>query len=252
MPRPTLYLVEGYTYHLTHRCHNQEFLLRFARDRDAYRGWLREAARRYGVPVYGYCITSNHVHILARATDREALADMMRLGAGSTAKQYNIRKERGGSQWEHPYHCTLVQDGDHLLNCLVYINLNMVRAGQVSHPSQWRWCGHDELVGDRKRFRILDLDGLLASLGRGSIDELRAWYAGAVEQRIAARQLAREAHWSSGLAVGDREFTERARSWFTQRRRIDLAACGNAPGAPWVVREEPPAYGGEMGGEKRL
>jgi hypothetical protein len=30
--------------------------------------------------------------------------------------------------WEHPFHCTVVEDGRHLLNCLVYISLNMVRA----------------------------------------------------------------------------------------------------------------------------
>jgi REP element-mobilizing transposase RayT len=32
----------GGIYHVTHRCHNREFLLKFARDRDAYRAKLRE------------------------------------------------------------------------------------------------------------------------------------------------------------------------------------------------------------------
>ena len=34
--------VEGGIFHVTHRCHNQAFLLKFVRDRDAYREKLRE------------------------------------------------------------------------------------------------------------------------------------------------------------------------------------------------------------------
>ena len=34
--------VEGGIFHVTHRCHNQAILLKFARDRDAYREKLRE------------------------------------------------------------------------------------------------------------------------------------------------------------------------------------------------------------------
>ena len=43
MPRANRYFVPGQVYHLTHRCHNRDFLLKFARDRDAYRTKLRQA-----------------------------------------------------------------------------------------------------------------------------------------------------------------------------------------------------------------
>ena len=61
MPRANRYLVEDQIYHLTHRCHDREFLLRFGRDRSVYREWLRQGVRRYGISLFGYCITSNHV-----------------------------------------------------------------------------------------------------------------------------------------------------------------------------------------------
>jgi len=32
---------------------------------------------------------------------------------------------------------TAIESGDHLLRCIVYIDLNMVRAGVVNHPSDW-------------------------------------------------------------------------------------------------------------------
>ena len=73
MPRSSNYLLPGYTYHLTQRCHGHEFLLRFAKDRDTCQKWLREGVQRYRVPVYGYCITSNHIHVLAhRIETRQA------------------------------------------------------------------------------------------------------------------------------------------------------------------------------------
>lgn len=36
------YLEPGHTDHITHRCHDQSFLFRFAKDRQAYRAMLRE------------------------------------------------------------------------------------------------------------------------------------------------------------------------------------------------------------------
>jgi putative transposase len=45
--------------------------------------------------------------------------------------------------------------GQHLLNCLCSVDLNMVRAGVVSHPQEWRWCEYDELAGSRQRYRLV-------------------------------------------------------------------------------------------------
>ena len=42
MGRTNRLTVEGGIFHVTHRCHNQAFLLKFARDRDAHREKLRE------------------------------------------------------------------------------------------------------------------------------------------------------------------------------------------------------------------
>ena len=49
MPRANRYIVSGAAYHLTHRCHDRAFLLKFARHRDRYREILREADPRRGL-----------------------------------------------------------------------------------------------------------------------------------------------------------------------------------------------------------
>lgn len=244
MPRANDYLLEGHTYHLTHRCHDRRFLLKFARDRNVYREWIREGVKRHRVPLYGFCITGNHVHLLAQADRVEDVSQLVHLAAGATAKQFNLRKSRMGAMWEHPYHCTVVESGRHLMNCLVYINLNMVRAGVVKHPAEWKWCGHDELLGLRQRYRSLDVERLMQRLGVDDIRSLREWYTQALEDRIASRQLQREAHWTEALAVGSRDFVEHAKAHYSRRQTFVMDNV-SAPGSDlWAVREGPPSpYG---------
>ncbi len=234
MPRACDYLVEGYTYHLTHRCQEQLFLLNAARERDAYREWLREGVKRYGVPVYGYSITCNHVHVIVHASDREAVSRLMQLASGATAKGFNTRKDRKNAMWEHPYHCTVIQNGKHLLNCLCYVDLNMVRTEKIKHPGAWRWCGYHELTGSRKRYRILDIEHLVAKTSRGSVSEFQQWYRDKIEEKLSKGRLKREAHWTDSLAVGDHDFVEQITKEY--RNRYRFAVQETAQGV-WSVRE---------------
>ena len=40
MPRANRYFVPGFVWHITHRCHKQQSLLKFARDRRTWTRWL--------------------------------------------------------------------------------------------------------------------------------------------------------------------------------------------------------------------
>ncbi|MBT7065369.1 MAG: transposase [Verrucomicrobia bacterium] len=242
MPRSSDYLLEGYTYHLTQRCHNREFLLCRAKDRDVYREWLRQGVKRHGVSVYGFCVTCSHVHVLTHVDSVEDVSSLMHLASGATAKRYNLRKGRTGSMWQHPYQCTIVEDGRHLLNCLTYIDMNMVRAGVVSHPQEWKWCGYDELVGSRRRYRILDIGRLLQSLDVTSEEQLRRYYTEAIRERIEMGRLQRESHWSDSLAVGSEEFVRGTKEKYKRRWTFDLTQLPGEHKDVWTVREPSVAY----------
>jgi REP element-mobilizing transposase RayT len=51
MLRANRYVLPGRIYHLTHRCHDRQFLFRFAKDRDGYRRRLREAIESVGASL---------------------------------------------------------------------------------------------------------------------------------------------------------------------------------------------------------
>jgi len=51
MPGANRYSIPGYTWHITHRCHKQEFLFKFMRDRKKWISWLYEAKKRFGFDI---------------------------------------------------------------------------------------------------------------------------------------------------------------------------------------------------------
>lgn len=170
------YIVSGHTYHVTHRCHNRDFLLRCRRDRTAYRGMLRDHLAGSGVRLFSYCITSNHVHLLLRpepAAALERLSHLMQGLEGEFARSYNRRKGRTNAFWGDRYHATMIESGAHLWRCLVYIDMNMVRAGAVKHPREWAWTGYQELMGLRKRYRVVDVRALLEHVDAGTEQSFR-------------------------------------------------------------------------------
>ncbi len=205
MPRAHRYHLAGYVWHITQRCHRRQFLLRFARDRRAWRSWLYEARRRYGLCVLDYNATSNHIHLLVRDQGRGEIAASMQLIEGCTAQPFNRRKARGGAFWEDRYHATAVETGTHLARCLVYIDLNMVRARVVEHPAQWEVSGYHEIQRPRRRYGIVDRQALTDALGveLGRLAEMhREW----VEVALRSTGLQRQALWTESVAVGSREF----------------------------------------------
>jgi putative transposase len=250
MPRATRYLVEGHTYHLTHRCHDRRFLLRFKHERDLYREWLRIAVDRYRVSVFGYCVTSNHVHVVAHADSREAIGQLMQLPSGVVAKQLNQRKGHEGSVWEHPYQCTMIQDGRHLLHCLRYVDLNMFRTGTVLHPQAWRWCGYDELTGQRRRYRILDIDRLLQHAAISSVAELARLHAESIQERIQQLQREREPYWTEAVAVGDLDFIRKAGAEYSHRQSFSESEVPEATELDtWMIREVRQPYSADFSQE---
>ena len=80
--------------------------MKFARDRKRWRYWLFEAKKRFGLSVLNYIVTSNHIHLLVKDTDKDIIPRSMQLIAGRTAQEYNQRKGRKGAFWEDRYHAT--------------------------------------------------------------------------------------------------------------------------------------------------
>jgi putative transposase len=214
MARANRYYQPGLIWHITHRCHKREFLLKFIKDKLTWSRWILESKRQFGLCILNYVITSNHVHllILDRGPDADqTIPKSLQLAAGRVAQDYNRRKERSGAFWEDRYHATAIETGEHLVNCFTYINLNMVRARVVKHPRDWPFGGYYELQQSRERFRnqIVDWRAVLNLLGFNHLESLRAAQADWIAREFSSGKLERDAKWTENVAVGSQEYTTR-------------------------------------------
>jgi putative transposase len=208
MPRANRYFLPGQAWHITHRCHEREFLLGSAEDRHIWVYWLHQACQRYGLCVLNYVVTSNHIHLLVKDLGHGEIARAMQLIAGRVAQQFNRRNSRKGAFWEDRYHATAIQSDGHLARCMVYIDLNMVRAGVVDHPSKWTHTGYNEIQLSPPQDTCIDLSVLAELLGFVDLTSLRAGLREWVDEALAQGGLTRQPEWSQSIAVGQREYLD--------------------------------------------
>ena len=149
--------------------------------------------------------------------DKDAIPRSLQLIAGRTGQEYNQRKKRKGAFWEDRYHATAVDVDEHLVRCLVYIDLNMVRSRVVKHPNEWSHGGYPEIVEPQQRCRFINRDLLQKLL---DIDDgLSGIYSGWVQTELNERT-PRQADWTEGVAVGCKDFVEKVKEMLCGR------ACG--------------------------
>ena len=214
-------------------------MLKFARDRRLWRAWLYEARRRFGLCVLDYTATSNHVHLVVCDRDQGEIAASLQLIEGCTGQAFNRRKRRGGAFWEDQYHATAVETGEHVARCVVYVDLNMVRAGVVQHPAEWAVGGYPEIQQERERYRIVDREALAEALGM-EVTELTKTHRDWVETALRESRRGREPQWTESIAVGSRSFVEQVQRELGGRgrhREVEQA------GEDFLLREPAEAYG---------
>jgi putative transposase len=133
----------------------------------------------------------------------------IQLVAGRVGQEYNQRKRRKGAFWEDRYHATAIESGEHLSRCLVYIDLNMVRAGVVNHPAEWEFGGYHEIQGNRRRNTLLALDTLAEVTETDGPDALAKAHRDWVEEISASDKGRREEIWTKSVAVGSKRFVRK-------------------------------------------
>ena len=248
MARAKRHYIPGQIWHITHRCHKREFLLKFAKDRRRWLQWLFEAKKCYGLTVLNYSVTSNHVHLLVVGNgDRNIIPKSMKLVAGRTGQEYNQRKNRKGAFWEDRYHATAVEGGDHLFRCIVYLDLNMVRAGVVDHPSEWAFCGYNEIQAPKRKKVLIDYEKLRALLGFEDYDLVKSYHKKWVDGYLESGNTIRDEKWTRSIAVGSKGFVERVKSLLgvLARGRKSIEA-----GESYQLREPSIPYGVHFRGKK--
>ena len=83
----------------------------------------------------------------------------------SFSRFYNRLHQRKGFFWSDRFKSVIVDNGETLINCLAYIDLNPVRAGLVEKPEDYRWCSLGYHVQTDNKDKFLSLDFGLKEFG---------------------------------------------------------------------------------------
>ena len=94
------------------------------------------------------------------------------------------RKRRKGTFWEDRYHAAAIESGEHVRRCIVYIDLNMVRAGVVGHPSEWAFSGYREIQEPRMKCALIAYERLRQLSGFDIYNEFRTTHKDWVDESL--------------------------------------------------------------------
>jgi len=163
-----------------------------AAEKDYLLGLIQRLSSFYFVDVLGFCVMSNHFHLVTRmypgdhfsddqiqdrleqwfpegreiseqsiSTFRDrwsSLAKFIKDIKQGFTRYYNKRHSREGYFWGGRFKSLIVQNGRSLINLLAYVDLNPIRAGIVKRPEQYRWSslGYHVQTGNRGDLLCMD------------------------------------------------------------------------------------------------
>jgi putative transposase len=155
MGRIARVIATGLPHHVTQRGNGRRTVFHSDEDRRIYLRLLRECGERYGVRWWGYCLMTNHVHLVAVPTKENALANALRLAHSEYARYANVKLRTNGHFWQNRYYsCPL--DQIHQWTALAYVERNPVRAGIVSRAEDYAWSSAAARLSDNTS-EFLDL-----------------------------------------------------------------------------------------------
>jgi putative transposase len=202
LPRLTL---PGHLHHVLQLGNNRQPIFVDREDFETMLALLTDNAQRYAVAVHAYVLMDNHFHLLATPSTASGLPQMMQAVGRSYVQYFNRRHGRTGTLWEGRYRSTVLQPERYLLPCMVYLDLNPVRAGLVAQAADYLWSSHAHWLGLRVD-RLLTPHALYWALGNTPFAR-EAAYAAAVQAGISSQeQAALTASALSGWALGEVEF----------------------------------------------
>lgn len=180
-------------YHIISRTVQQQFLLGDV-EKEKLVEIVKHFSSLYFVKVVGFCIMSNHFHLLIKSepehlfsddeiahrvsiatgkpknvvrqyipgyrTKLEDISEYMRQIKQSFSRWHNRVNNKSGTFWSDRFKSVLVEKGNAMDTVLAYIELNPIRAKIVEKPESYRFSSFGYRVGNKDNDIFLSYSGL--------------------------------------------------------------------------------------------
>lgn len=154
MPRPLRPIDDGLIYYVINRGNNRQEVFHKAADFQAFLQAIADLKERKPFKLYGYCLLNNHFHLLLRPTGDATISRIVQSLLVSHTQRYHKHYRSGGHVWQGRFKSPVIQNDEHLLTVLRYIEANRLRARLVTRAEEYPWSSYrvhgagqaDELV----------------------------------------------------------------------------------------------------------
>ncbi len=181
MPRTARASVRGMWYHALNRGNRREAVFHKPGDYDAFVKAMRDSCDRVPVDLLGYCLMPNHFYLILRPHHDGDLGRWMQWLLTAHARRYHRHYGTSGHVWQGRFKAFPVQDDDHLITVLRYVERNVLRAELVTRAEDWKlsslvcwqrsdpWLWHGEIPIRDARW----LERVNEPLSAGDLERLR-------------------------------------------------------------------------------
>lgn len=226
MARLPRLVVPHQPHHIIQRGIDRQPTFRDPADYTSFLGWLREAARQFGVAIHAYALLPEQVHLLATPSDVTGLGRMMQWVGRQYVPYFNNKYGRAGTLWQGRYKATVLDADRYFLACSRYIEMAPALAGLVSAATDYGWSSYAHHVGAKPDPLITD-HAVYWALGNTPFAR-EAAYRSLTEQALTEKEIAelRDATLK-GWALGSEQFKDRLEK--SIQRRVSPARRGRPP-----------------------
>ncbi|HEW79535.1 MAG TPA: transposase [Phycisphaerales bacterium] len=155
MPRGARIVIPNVPHHITQRGNNKQDVFFVDDDKVKFLNLLKKQSRKFGLIIDGFCLMTNHIHIISTPTKEDSLAKTMGRTNLLYSQYLNYMHGRTGHLWQNRFFsCPL--DTNYFFTALCYIEQNPARGKMVRSPWTYRWSSAAFHASGNDEFGLMD------------------------------------------------------------------------------------------------
>ena len=141
MPRHPRISLGNYCYHVLNRGNGRDTVFHKDGDYAAFLKLMNEASDRIPMRLLSYCLMPNHFHMVLWPKNDGDLSKWMQWLTTAHVRRYHRHYDSSGHVWQGRFKSFPIQDDNHLLTVMRYVERNPVRAKSipVRKAQNWMW-----------------------------------------------------------------------------------------------------------------
>ena len=126
-------------YHVINRGNQKARVFHDSRDYASFLALMCDAQERVELPLLAVCLMPNHVHLVVRPREDGDLASWIGWLFTTHVRRHHRKYGTTGRIWQGRYKASLIQQDQHLLTVLRYVERNALAKNLVARAEDWRW-----------------------------------------------------------------------------------------------------------------